>query len=470
MSPGITIDFFGDATGPGYFAQGLWTPTAHKPIVDGCRDLLYWIHERIGQPCSWHHVKAHSGNPWNEAVDTVAKLICDGNLQAPQCEDLWNEVTQNGTQNWTWSWLWFFERIKHESDTNLQFCNTDLLLRLPPHDSDALRSLSFCKFDGVPPQHCQHDDSVGAFVKLKLASINVLTLFAGTDNRIGSGNYISARMEAIAKQCYEQGLDVIGIQETRHKADHYFNLEKFHVLSGAATPKRTGGTQCWISKEAFGLHIETTHLHTRYATDRILIAEIKHPRLHVGVAVLHAPSADGQEDLQEWWQSVDRLLAPLKHLPIFALMDANSRVGSIVSRHIGSHAAVEENDSGDLLHQWLARHSLYGFPRLSATFIRVILQHGTTPQGPQHDWITLLFPCSSKITRPRRGWRKRLTSNYLELTTSQFAWRLSYGDQMRQAFLLANGSKTKKSTSLYKTCVSHGMLMAMSMPRPLNTT
>jgi len=197
-------------------------------------------------------------------------------------------------------------------------------------------------------------------------------------------------MEAIAKQCYEQGLDVIGIQETRHKADHYFNLEKFHVLSGAATPKRTGGTQCWISKEAFGLHIETTHLHTRHATDRILIAEIKHPGLHVGVAVLHAPSADGQEDLQEWWQSVDRLLAPLKHLPIFALMDANSRVGSIVSRHIGSHAAVEENDSGDLLHQWLARHSLW----IPSTFSHVhqgdsATWYYTTGASARLDYIAL---------------------------------------------------------------------------------
>ena len=369
---GITITFYGDAIGPGHFAQGLWIPSAHKPIANGCRDLILWLQERTGYPCNWQHVKAHTGDPWNEAVDTVAKIICDGQLQAPDCEDLWQEVTQNGTRNWTWSWLWFLERTKWYTDPNLQFCNTDLLLRLPHHDPEALRALSFCNRDD---QH-QHAKltcaSDGEFANLKMVSINVLTLFAGTDEKIGSGNYISARMEAIARQCHEQGMDVIGFQETRHKADHYFNFENFHVMSGAATMKRTGGTQCWVSKTAFGLKIEVHHLHTRYADDRTLMVEIKHPRLHIGIAVLHVPSVEADGDLQKWWHCVDQHFLPFKHLPFFVLMDANSRVGSVVSKHIGDHAAVQENVGGALLHQWLERHSLW----LPATFSHI--HHGTS--------------------------------------------------------------------------------------------
>lgn len=167
---GLPITFFGDATGPGFFAQGQWVPKAHKTFVDGCRNLILWIQQRTGANCMWAHVKAHSGNPWNEAVDTLAKAICMGQIQTPHCEDLWNEVAQ-GDQSWTWSWFWFFGQVRWSTDEALQFCNTDLLMRLPPIGINHAQSLRICDFDKICPDRDIGQDIDGSFAKLRVASI-----------------------------------------------------------------------------------------------------------------------------------------------------------------------------------------------------------------------------------------------------------------------------------------------------------
>ena len=374
-SVGLPITFFGDATGPGFFAQGQWVPKAHKTFVDGCRNLILWIQQRSGAQCMWAHVKAHSGNPWKEAVDTLAKAICMGQIQAPHCADLWNEVAQ-GDQSWTWSWLWFFEQVRWSTDEALQFCNTDLLMQLPSTGINHAQSLRICDFDKNCTKQDTGQDTEGSFTKLRVASINVLSLFAGTDDKIGAGNYVSARMEAISRQCSEKTIDIVGLEETRHRADHYFQIEEYHVLSGAATSRRTGGTQCWVAKNAFGLQIREEHLRTRVALDRVLVAELTHPQLHIGIAVLHVPSSDDQEELQGWWQQVDLHLQPIRNVPVFVLMDANSRVGTINSRCIGRHDAAVENCGGTCMHQWLERNSLW----IPSTFSHV-------HRGPSHTWF-----------------------------------------------------------------------------------
>ena len=66
---------------------------------------------------------------------------------------------------------------------------------------------------------------------ITVATANVLSLFAGKDDKLAKRQYVPARMEALQLQCTEAAIDVIGIQETRHKAQHYFQCESFHVLS-----------------------------------------------------------------------------------------------------------------------------------------------------------------------------------------------------------------------------------------------
>lgn len=231
----IDISFYGDATGPGNFAQGFWTPQSHQGIADACRNLLFWNHERNGRECQWCHVRAHTGHPWNEAADTVAKAIVEGVLDVPCCVDLWNELSQQSERQWTWGWLWFLERMQWSADHALQLRNQGILYQLPVSDLESLNNLHLCRQGGTPPGG-DASCSEGSFHTLTVATINVLSLFAGSDGSLHAGNYTSARMEAIATQCRQHSLDIVGLQETRHKADHYFDIPDFHVLTGATTP------------------------------------------------------------------------------------------------------------------------------------------------------------------------------------------------------------------------------------------
>lgn len=80
--------FNGDAIGPGAVATGRWFPNVHTHVHNLSRNIVFWVEERIGAPCEWEHIKAHSGHPWNEAADTVATCVLDGALSTPDCEHL----------------------------------------------------------------------------------------------------------------------------------------------------------------------------------------------------------------------------------------------------------------------------------------------------------------------------------------------------------------------------------------------
>ena len=177
----------------------------------------------------------------------------------------------------------------------------------------------------------------------------------------------------------------------------------YHVLSGPATPKRTGGTQLWIAKEVFGLSIDKTHLRTLVAQDRILVAALRHPQLHIGVVVLHAPSSDQEEVLEQWWQEVDQHIQALQSIPFFVLMDANNRVGSITSQCIGDHQPSSENQGGIALHHWLRKHDLYGCPLHSPIAIMALRTLGNMPRDLEAELTLLRLHSSSGTMELQRG-------------------------------------------------------------------
>lgn len=327
------------------------------------------------------------------------KAIVEGEVDAPCCVDLWKELSQQSEQHWTWGWLWFLERIQWSADRALQLRNQGILYQLPVSDLESLNNLHPCR-QGGEPQRGDASCSEGSFHKLTVATINVLSLFAGSDGSLHAGNYTSARMEAIATPCRQHGLDIVGLQETRHKADHYFETSDFHVLARAANRRRSGGTQLWVAKDAFGLQVEHRRLKTLYATDRILLAELSHPSLHIGLLVLHAPSSEDATTLQEWWNEVDSHLRQLNDVPFLVMMDANSRVGSTTSCHIGDHDAAPKNHAGEALHGWSAKHSLW-LPstfRLFHTGTSYTWHHSTGP-GARLDYVAIPLQFYSQCKR-----------------------------------------------------------------------
>eukprot|EP00969_Alexandrium_andersonii_P064108 2823795-Alexandrium_andersonii.AAC.1 len=87
----------------------------------------------------------------------------------------------------------------------------------------------------------------------------------------------------------------------------------------------------------------------------------------------HAPTPTGAttgEQVQEWWAHFDAVVRPLaaKFCTVVAI-DANARVGSVVSPAVGSYCPSEEDMSGTMLREFAERASLAApstFPNLAA--------------------------------------------------------------------------------------------------------
>lgn len=109
-----------------------------------------------------------------------------------RCEDLWNEISQCNTTQWSWGWLWFLERTSRTRDASLMFCNHDLLFRLPDNEGCDPCNLYVSQLL-KKKQQTPGNSPEGYFRHLTMMTVNVLSLFAGTDEKVGSGNYVSAR-------------------------------------------------------------------------------------------------------------------------------------------------------------------------------------------------------------------------------------------------------------------------------------
>ena len=73
----------------------------------------------------------------------------------------------------------------------------------------------------------------------------------------------------------------------------------------------------------------------------------------IDIMVLHSP-VEGSPDAEEWWEGSLKIARTLPRLQdaIF-LVDANARLGSIVSEAVGDVYAEKESCNGLLFHNWM---------------------------------------------------------------------------------------------------------------------
>ena len=127
--------------------------------------------------------------------------------------------------------------------------------------------------------------------------------------------------------------------------------QNYHILPGAATATGHGGVQVWIAKKwKGGMRVAHNHLRILHSTPRMVFVSIKTPSLQIGVASIHCPNNIEETELVEWWKEVDTKFSLFGSLPVFIMIDSNSRVGSVTSASIGSYGADHENASGQHFH------------------------------------------------------------------------------------------------------------------------
>ena len=349
------VAFYFDCFAAGYSAAGWWNSLS-SPVAPVTRALVLWLEEIVGA-CHWQHTAAHSHIPGNEAADQISKQAWIEDSHTCEIDTIWKLCTFDEQCPWVCEWLWFLERqLLCPTATPMLIGQTLWYNVRAPLESDpdpALQAFS---------QHVPKETSERVnWFQIQVATANVLSLFPADQS---SGNYISARAESLLRQFDECQIDVIGFQETRSKAFGHSQQGAFHILSAPANSKGQFGVQLCIRSTIQGPHgdldIAPQHLRILAHDPRYLIVQFQHGDMQVLFIVAHAPCEDASDAADRFWHSVNQHIPHHCHgWTTVALIDANARLGNLISSHVGDHQADTQNHNGQVLHNWLSHNDLY---------------------------------------------------------------------------------------------------------------
>ena len=354
---GIETTFAFDCHAAGYAAQGRWFCPQHATLHQRTRALQHWIQSRYACVSAFLHVHSHRGDPWNEAADAACWAALHDWIPCLDFDALCQH--QLAPFDDVVTWLWYWQCALHgevgfptvaDGFLNFSFVHDET----PVLDSSAH---TFCQM--------QCDDSNAmchtASFTLRVATANVLTLYS---NQAAQGRYVSARHEALMRAFHLQGVHLVGVQETRSKLTGHHDSEHYHILAAPALANGHGGLQLWVAKciviDNVHLQIRTSHLRVLHQSARRLLVRLSVDGLRLLLIVGHVPCVPDIHAAQKWWHQVlQDLPATYRNWPRVMLVDANARVGSLVSTAIGPHQASEESEHGALMHQWMIDHGMF---------------------------------------------------------------------------------------------------------------
>ena len=305
-----------------------WEYIRLKTVLSAIRSCLHVA--KI--PVTFSHVKSHSGLPWNEMVDSVAKTTAKRILPVPFLPAQVAKALRHPRLGYMW----------------MELANSYAIPR-----PIALKATFGC--EGPFPDRIEDTTwnypiaskvQEAVTIHLQFGTINVLTLDPGAKSAQQKGLIQQGRITSLQGQLSEFTIHLIGLQEcrtqnalTRHSATHL-------VFQSGATASGTHGYKLWVDRRApyarnhkQQFHFQPEHFHIAHADPRCLYAEVNAPHLRLRVLVMHAPhQAAVNPDFQEWWNEMSCIIArgPTGS-PLVVLADTNSQIGNISSDAISNH-------------------------------------------------------------------------------------------------------------------------------------
>lgn len=353
--PAWDIFFHYDCMFAGEAAQGHWQMKVHIAFQNATRALVHWLDGLPTSQVHWQHVRAHAGHPWNEAADAVAWAAVSAWIETVDFA-LIKSLLSPGLQ--AFDWIWILERAQQQQTY------------FPPVQDRLMRINVSSVLDHTPssdqhPFSCRLEPHqlTGQAIEftLRCATANVLTLY---QNKSATGKYVTARLESLLRAFSQEGVHIVGVQESRSQMTGHSTCLDYHILASPASAKGVGGVQLWVKKHWSIPHgrvnILHTHLRIIAARTQHMIVRLQYEDWRLLVIVGHAPNNPSFSDATKFWTQINEdIPSAMRSWPIVALLDANARVGSSTSKAIDDHGADVENLAGECFHQWLHNQGLF---------------------------------------------------------------------------------------------------------------
>eukprot|EP00435_Cladocopium_sp_Y103_P017531 s2213_g4.t1 len=338
LSVRFTFNF--DAIAAGFAAAGFWQTNCAPSWKTLSRSLAQLLQTRHGiHNTSWHHIKAHVGHAWNECADQLAKYAA-AHPSAAGSSSIWQQWLHQPEKLLASQWLWYHE---------LMVVNDP---RVPPLHNGFL----VCIEPRLPEQHPHANTSrstpttpasVAHTIDLKLATANVMTLDA-------HGTTSITRQTILMQQFFDAKCTIVGVRIVASAPD-------------------------------------------------LIVAKIK-ILTWTGVFVTARAPHSGRplSEAMAFWNNLNSILQrKAAGLPVFFLGDSNAHLGELPSDSVGELYPCNENQAGQLFHNWLLHCQLLAPSTFSTmhtgdqhhTFVspdgchEVRIDYIAVPQAIQYDQI-----------------------------------------------------------------------------------
>ena len=331
-----------DSFAAGYGTSGNYSgnPSEKRYVI--ARSIHQAICSGMGVNLKLSHVKAHRGNPGNEAADVLAEAA---QQERPERDEMMRSMKE-GSGSLCIQWLWWLYRgdiFKFMKDGRVKIPKVKARV-----EEEVVKQLRR-KEDEEEKEETRRFD-------LKIVTYNVNTMRGEGKEPEGLGGY--GTLEAQLKILHEEGVHVAVFQETRLKRRLNDCNKWYHLHQEEANPKGQGGILVAISRhhqiDQEGTIVKEDVKYVEGDKERMVI-KIKNEVIRVALVAGHAPHAGyEEEDIRRWWDETTRLAQEAcKGWDIISALDANAKVGGRCSEHIGECQQEGENIPGEAFHQYL---------------------------------------------------------------------------------------------------------------------
>ena len=296
---------------------------------------------------TYAHVKAHTGNPWNECAD----WLCSEHAEClPEAHVVFPQGLRSDPKKLIWT-----HKLEQQS------------VQLPPRDTQGVVVISQPRVPTLSPalaitsQPSSSPAAGGERVEFGLSCItaNVRTLRPVELAEAGVTSVVATtRMAALQEVFNTKSPNLVAVQESRVRKPGLRHLASFFCFVSGALATGQCGCELWISKE-HPIEVEgrlvypkPAHFTVVHSDPRRLVVSWQILGAVMDVAVLHAPTSKARSATRaKWWQETEDILVQgrPRGRPCLLLADANAHLGSSLAEGIGPHCQEQEDEAGSRL-------------------------------------------------------------------------------------------------------------------------